>query len=405
MKSPFVGAQQPDQRWQAYLAQLAAVKPYLSPWRGQFAMLEHAPRAFILDVPVRMDDDRVQHFEGYAVMQGEPGTQGPADVQYRPDVDLDEVLSRAVWRRLRHALVGLPLDSVAGGVRLQPTAVSATEMNRLASRYHSQLATMHGGQPPRLVRTHAVDADHRLPADSAVDASTAGAEWATGRGMFGIVKRAAAKLRLNLQGARVAIHGMSGAAAVFAQCLSLAGAKIVAVGDRKGATADLAGIDPVALARWVHIHDDVSGFPWAWRLSPGDFWEVPCDLLVLVEAGLPLSIEQTARVRARLVMEGSNGAISPEAEAALIGKGAMVVPALMCEAARCALEQARTTQGALRRGTSEQDLRAATESMLDEAFDSVWQVKTLHSATLRQATVATACIRLLDGWATPGATM
>src|SRR5262249_58903401 len=72
---------------------------------------------------------------------------------------------------------------------------------------------------------------------------SAGRREATGRGVLFVIREAAKKLGMNLQGARVVVQGFGNVGSVAADLLSKDGAKIVAVSDVKGGVMNPDGLD------------------------------------------------------------------------------------------------------------------------------------------------------------------
>ena len=88
-----------------------------------------------MQVPVRMDDGRIEVFTGYRVQHN--GARGPykGGVRYHPQADRDEIRALASLMTWKNGLVDLPYGGAKGGVRCDPSQLSETELNRLTRRY------------------------------------------------------------------------------------------------------------------------------------------------------------------------------------------------------------------------------------------------------------------------------
>ncbi|MCP4474648.1 MAG: Glu/Leu/Phe/Val dehydrogenase [Gammaproteobacteria bacterium] len=64
-------------------------------------------------IPVRMDDGRLQFFEGYRIQHSNIRGPTKGGIRFHPQVDIDEVRSLAFWMSMKCAVVGLPY----GGAR------------------------------------------------------------------------------------------------------------------------------------------------------------------------------------------------------------------------------------------------------------------------------------------------
>ena len=87
---------------------------------------------------------RVRHFTGYRVQH--TLTMGPTKggLRYAPDVSLGECAALAMWMTWKCALLRLPYGGAKGGVRCDPRALSAGELERITRRYASELIPVIG---------------------------------------------------------------------------------------------------------------------------------------------------------------------------------------------------------------------------------------------------------------------
>ena len=95
-------------------------------------------------LPVRMDDRKLQIFEGYRVQHN--GARGPykGGVRFHPKADLDEVRALAMLMTYKCALMDLPFGGAKGGVMCDPSRMSETELNRLTRTYTQHIGMVLG---------------------------------------------------------------------------------------------------------------------------------------------------------------------------------------------------------------------------------------------------------------------
>jgi glutamate dehydrogenase (NAD(P)+) len=89
-------------------------------------------RTLLVSFPFRRDDrDQVETVFGYRVQH--LLTMGPTKggIRYHPDVNLGEVSALAMWMTWKCSLMHLPFGGAKGGVRVDPTILSRTELQRL----------------------------------------------------------------------------------------------------------------------------------------------------------------------------------------------------------------------------------------------------------------------------------
>ena len=77
-----------------------------------------------VEVPVRMDDGRIEVFTGYRIQHN--GARGPCKggIRYHPDADHDEVLGLATIMTWKTALMDIPFGGAKGGVAVDPKKLS-----------------------------------------------------------------------------------------------------------------------------------------------------------------------------------------------------------------------------------------------------------------------------------------
>src|SRR5207249_5551421 len=101
---------------------------------------------------------------------------------------------------------------------------------------------------------------------------------------------------------------------------------IVAASDSSGGVHNPKGLDPRALLKFEEEHGSVTGFPSASRITNEDLLEVPCDILVPSALEAQITGSNAGKIKARLVVEGANGPITPDADEVLEGRKVLVVP-------------------------------------------------------------------------------
>src|SRR5881396_3502584 len=97
-----------------------------------------------VEVPVRMDDGRIEVFTGYRIQHN--GARGPCKggIRYHPDADHDEVLGLAAIMTWKTALMDIPFGGAKGGVTVDPKKLSKLELERLTRRFTQRISIMLG---------------------------------------------------------------------------------------------------------------------------------------------------------------------------------------------------------------------------------------------------------------------
>jgi glutamate dehydrogenase (NAD(P)+) len=403
----------PESPWGTYLAQVDRVIPYLGPLARWAETLKHPKRALIVDVPMEMDDGSVAHFEGYRVQHNLSRGPGKGGVRFHPDVNLEEVMALAAWMSVKNAAVNLPFGGAKGGIRVEPKALSHKELERLTRRYTSEIGIIIGPQqdiPAPDVNTNPQIMAWMMDTYSMNVGATAtgvvtgkpihlggsmGRVKATGRGVFVTGREAARRIGLELNGARVAVQGFGNVGSSAAELFGQAGAKIVAAQDHTGTIVNPHGFDLAALVPHVRATGGVGGFAGAEAGDAEAFWDTPCDILIPAALEGQITEPRARRIKARLVLEGANGPTLPSADDVLAERGVLVVPDVICNAGGVTVSYFEWVQDFSSFFWTEDEINLRLDKIMVGALKKIWDTADQHHITLRTATFAVACERIL----------
>jgi len=403
----------PTSPWGTYLSQVDRVIPYLGHLGKWAETLKRPKRALIVDVPIEMDDGSVRHFEGFRVQHNLSRGPGKGGVRYHPDVTLEEVMALSAWMTVKCAAVNLPYGGAKGGIRVDPKQLSQKELEKMTRRYTSEIGIIIGPQrdiPAPDVNTNGQIMAWMMDTYSQNTGATAtgvvtgkpihlggslGRVKATGRGVFVTGREAARRLGLALDGARVAVQGFGNVGGSAAELFAQAGAKIVAAQDHTGTIYNDKGLDLAELVPYVKQVGGVGGFKGAEAMDGESFWDVNADILIPAALEGVISAERAARIKARLVLEGANGPTVPEADDILRDRGVLVVPDVICNAGGVTVSYFEWVQDFSSFFWTEDEINVRLDKIMVDALRRIWDTADLHKITLRTATFAVACERIL----------
>jgi glutamate dehydrogenase (NAD(P)+) len=211
-------------------------------------VLRTPSREVRVELIIRMDDGSTGHFIGYRIQHDD--TLGPykGGIRYHPEVELDEVRSLASLMTWKTALIGVPFGGAKGGIQVDPSKLSQSELERLTRRFvdaiHSFIGP-HSDIPAPDVNTNARVMswffDHYsryhgfspgvVTGKSVEMHGSLGRDAATGRGCMFALREVLAHDNLQLAGQRISIQGFGNVGSWAARLLHEQGARIVAVSD------------------------------------------------------------------------------------------------------------------------------------------------------------------------------
>ncbi len=399
--------------WQTYLSQIDRVLPYLGPLAHWSETLKRPKRALIVDVPIEMDDGSVAHFEGYRVQHNLSRGPGKGGVRFHPDVTLEEVMALSAWMTIKCAAVNLPYGGAKGGIRVDPKTLSLKELERVTRRYTSEIGIIIGPQrdiPAPDVNTNAQVMAWMMDTYSMNTGTTAtgvvtgkpihlggslGRVKATGRGVYVTGREALRRMGVNLDGVRVAVQGFGNVGSSAAELFVGSGGKIVAVQDHTGSIVNKNGFDMAELMNTVRRDGGVGGFTGGERIDDESFWDTDCDILIPAALEGQITPERAQRIKAKLVLEGANGPTLPEGDDVLKERGILVMPDVICNAGGVTVSYFEWVQDFSSFFWTEDEINVRLDKIMVDALRKIWDTADRHKITLRTATFAVACERIL----------
>jgi len=95
-------------------------------------------------VPIRMDSGEVEMFHGWRIQHSTARGPGKGGIRFHPSVNVDEIAALSADMSIKCAVVNIPYGGAKGGIRVDPTALSRAELERLTRRYAFAIAPMIG---------------------------------------------------------------------------------------------------------------------------------------------------------------------------------------------------------------------------------------------------------------------
>lgn len=192
---------------------------------------------------------------------------------------------------------------------------------------------------------------------------------ATGFGVAVAAEVAQGFCGMDLEGARVAVQGFGSVGIHAAAFLAGKGAVLVAAADSGGTIVNPHGLDLEGLAAHKAAGGNVSGFPGGEALDRDAVIDADCEIWIPAARPDIIHADNVARLRAKLVIEGANIPVTPEAEQALHDSGVLCIPDFIANAGGVicgATEYHDGTQTAAFQAIEEK-IRANTEQVLRES--------------------------------------
>ena len=190
------------------------------------------------------------------------------------------------------------------------------------------------------------------------------------------------------------MQGFGNVGSVAAELFAEAGAKIVAVQDHTGTIVNGQGLDLKTLVPLSRT-EGVAGFKGGDRIDNENFWDVACDILIPAALEGQITAARATRITAKLVLEGANGPTVPEGDDMLAERGVLVVPDVICNAGGVTVSYFEWVQDFSSFFWDEDEINVRLDRIMMNALNQIWDTADKHKITLRTATYAVACERIL----------
>lgn len=372
-------------------------------------------RELIVHFPAHMDDGEMRMFTGFRVHHSTVKGPTKGGLRYHPDVTLDECRALAMWMSWKCSLMNLPYGGAKGGVIIDPRSHSQKELERITRRYTTEITGFIGPDrdiPAPDVGTNAQTmawimdtySMHRGASAPAIITGkpvsvggTVGREYATGLGITYVTRAILEKkIGSSLDDATVAIQGFGNVGSWTARTMAERGAHIVAVSDVTGGIYSEAGIDPRGLMRYMKANGTVLGYPGTEQISNDELLSLDVDILVPAALEGQITMHNANNIRAKVIAEGANGPVTPEADSILTDKGVTIIPDILCNAGGVVVSYFEWVQDLQAFFWDEGQVRRQMEKLLLDNLEIVMGAATRHKYDLRTAAYTIAIGRIAE---------
>ena len=381
------------------------------------SILSHSERRVQVSIPVEMDDGSVNVFEGYRVQHSTALGPSKGGIRYDPEVDMDECEALAILMTWKCSLAGIPYGGGKGGIACDPMNMSEKEREKISRTYGARISPILGKWsdiPAPDMNTGSqemvwiVDTISKMRGDLEPALLTGkpvtfwgsyGRHEATGRGVATCGLEFMKILGKSPDSVTAAVQGFGNVGSYTAKTLIEAGVKVVAISDISGSYYSPHGIDISKAFEVVHSNPKrlLTGFE-----KVGNCEKIENELFIDIDFLFPCARDgvinrKTAKgIKARYIVEGANGPVTPDGDLVLADKGITVVPDFLANSGGVIgsyFEWAQNLQGVF---WSEEEYNDKLVRIMKGNFKRVWDYSKAKNVTMRRAASMTAIQRVAD---------
>lgn len=317
-------------------------------------ILEHPTNEIVVNFPVKMDDGRIEVFTGYRVQHNSALGPYKGGLRFHPDVDIDEVRALATWMTWKSAIVGIPYGGGKGGVQMDPSKYSITEIERITRRFTYALGNTIGPEydiPAPDVNTNAQimawimdtylstmppherhKSIHVVTGKPVESGGSIGRNKATGQGVVFSIEQWAKAKNFDLNGATYTVQGFGNVGSWASKLMKAHGSVLIGVEDVTGIIYNKNGIDADKLADYVQETGGVAGYPDVETIDKKTFLSLKADIFIPAALENQITAETAPWINVKVVAEGANGPTDVEGDMILESQGIDILPDILCNA-------------------------------------------------------------------------
>jgi glutamate dehydrogenase (NAD(P)+) len=376
--------------------------------------LKYPRKSLIVSMPVKMDNGKVKTFMGYRVQHDLAMGPSKGGIRYSPEVDLGEVSALAMWMTWKCALMNLPFGGAKGGVCCSPEGMSEGELERLTRRYTTEILPMIGPEKDIpapdmytnentmawIMDTYSNHYGYAIPGVVTGKpiglGGSLGRIEATGRGVAYCTMYMVEKLGMPSSGLDIAIQGFGNVGSIAARRLNREGHKIIAISDVNGGIYNKEGIDILKLIDFQREQGTIHGFEGTDFISNEALLELKCDILIPCAVGNVIHKDNADKINCKIIVEGANGPVTPQADDILNSKNIVIVPSILANSGGVTVSYFEWVQDIQRLFWPELEVIKKLKILLKMTFNEVYALAKDRHVNLRTVAIMRGVARVAE---------
>lgn len=373
-----------------------------------YELLKEPQRIIEITIPVKMDDGSIKTFKGYRSAHNDAVGPFKGGIRFHQNVNADEVKALSIWMSIKCQVTGIPYGGGKGGISVDPSELSQNELEQLSRGWVKGMFRYLGEKvdiPAPDVNTNGQimawmqDECNKLSGGQTIGIFTgkplsyggsAGRNEATGFGVAITMREAFKALGLNISKATVAVQGFGNVGKYTVKTAIKLGAKVVAVAEfekEKGSFAiykeEGFTFSELEEAKNQGSLIKVKG---AKEITMEEFWALNVDAIAPCALENAITAKEAELIKSKLVCEGANGPVTPEADDILYKKGVIVTPDILTNAGGVTVSYFEWVQNLYGYYWTEAEVEEKEERAMVDAFKPIWDLKVEKNVSFRQAT-------------------
>lgn len=281
--------------------------------------------------------------QGFLVLDNLALGPGKGGIRMTKNVNLEEVSRLARVMTLKNAIAGLPFGGAKAGIVWQGGSDSvkkkfiqsfAEKISPFCPKYFIAGPDVNTGEKEM---EWFVRATGNLKTATGKPKKLKGLPHelgSTGLGVAIATKIVVENLGIDIQGAKIAIHGFGNVGTFAYKFLNEMGAEIVALADATSTIYEKDGFDKKIIRKMINRKKPLplKEYPKGKKISPDDFWDLDVDILIPASVTDVINEKNKNKIKAKVIIEAGNIPMSEKIEEEFFEKGLFVLPDFVANA-------------------------------------------------------------------------
>ncbi|MBI1855997.1 MAG: Glu/Leu/Phe/Val dehydrogenase [Chloroflexi bacterium] len=411
-----------------HVAKLLKLDPGIS------EVLRWPMREYSFRIPVRMDDGSLRVFQGFRVQHNDARGPNKGGIRFAANETMDTVRALATWMTWKCAVADIPLGGGKGGIIVDPSTISVREKEELCRGWvdvmwknigpRNDVPAPDVGTTPQMMGWM-MDEYSKLVGQFTPGVFTGkplggggseGRTEATGYGVIYTVREAMKHLKMDSKKSVATIEGFGNVAQYAAiGFIEMLGGKVAAVScwdrnDKKSYTySHKAGVDPRFLLTIVDEYGTIGkakAEAAGYIVEDGEAW-ITKEADVLIPAAIEGHVNgdtvKKMSSRIKIVAEGANGGVTPEADEFLKANKIFDIPDFLCNAGGVTTSYFESVQNDMNYYWTKEEVLGRLDTKMTQAFNNVLEMSEKEKVYMRDAAYMVSIERVvkameLRGW-------
>src|SRR6187402_365806 len=311
---------------------------------GILGQIRECNAVYQMRFPLKRDDGSIEVIEAYRVQHSHHKTPCKGGIRFAAEVNQDEVMALAALMTYKCAIVNVPFGGGKGGIKINPKKYSPYELEKITRRYTAELIKKNfigpGTDVPApdygtgeremawILDTYSamhpgeIDAAGCVTGKPVTQGGVRGRREATGLGVFfglrevcnmpDVMKKLG--LSVGVEGKRVVVQGLGNVGYHAAKFFREGGAKLICLAEHDGAVYYRDDLNEEDVFQYKKKNGTIRNYPGGKHINTSEeALELDCDILIPAALENVINGENAPRVKAKIIGEGANGPLTPEA--------------------------------------------------------------------------------------------